>query len=252
MSPKEQVWPPARPEDGCALVTGASGAIGAATARALAAQGWPVAVHYGGRRERAQVVLDAIEAAGGTGALVGADLADPAAAQALLDEATEALGPVRVLVNNAGITRDNLALQISDEDWQDVIDVDLSAAFRLLRAALKPMVRARWGRIVNVSSLNALRNSPGQANYAAAKAGLLGMTRSVAAEVARRNITVNAVAPGYIESEMTEGLDEIKQFIPMRRSGQPEEVAAAIAFLASPVASYITGSTLKIDGGLGG
>jgi len=252
MSPGERTWPPARPEDGCALVTGASGAIGAATARALAAQGWPVAVHYGGNRDRAAAVLEAIEAAGGTGALVGADLGDPAAPQRLLDDATAALGPVRVLVNNAGITRDNLALQISDEDWQQVIDVDLGAAFRLLRAALKPMIRARWGRIVNVSSINALRNSPGQANYAAAKAGMLGMTRSVAAEVARRNVTVNAVAPGFIESEMTAEIGDMAQFIPMRRSGQPEEVAAAIAFLASPEASYVTGSTLTIDGGLGG
>lgn len=252
MSAKETTWPPARPEDGCALVTGGSGAIGAATVRALAADGWPVVVHYGRGAERAEAVVAAVRDAGGTAQAVAADLADPDAPAKLLADATEALGPVRVLVNNAGITRDNLAMQLTDEDWQSVVDVDLTAAFRLIRPALKTMIRGRWGRIVNVSSVIALRNNPGQANYAAAKAGLLGLTRSVAAEVARRGVTVNAVAPGFVESEMTEGLlDDLIAHIPARRAGQPEEVAAAIRFLASPEASYVTGSTLVVDGGLG-
>lgn len=252
MSAKETTWPPPRPEDGCALVTGGSGAIGAATVRALAADGWPVVVHYGRGAERAEAVVAAVRDAGGTAQAVAADLADPDAPAKLLADATEALGPVRVLVNNAGITRDNLAMQLTDEDWQSVVDVDLTAAFRLIRPALKTMIRGRWGRIVNVSSVIALRNNPGQANYAAAKAGLLGLTRSVAAEVARRGVTVNAVAPGFVESEMTEGLlDDLIAHIPARRAGQPEEVAAAIRFLASPEASYVTGSTLVVDGGLG-
>lgn len=252
MSAKETTWPPARPEDGCALVTGGSGAIGAATVRALAADGWPVVVHYGRGAERAEAVVAAVRDAGGTAQAIAADLADPDAPAKLLADATEALGPVRVLVNNAGITRDNLAMQLTDEDWQSVVDVDLTAAFRLIRPALKTMIRGRWGRIVNVSSVIALRNNPGQANYAAAKAGLLGLTRSVAAEVARRGVTVNAVAPGFVESEMTEGLlDDLIAHIPARRAGQPEEVAAAIRFLASPEASYVTGSTLVVDGGLG-
>ncbi|MGX6446967.1 3-oxoacyl-ACP reductase FabG [Patulibacter sp. S7RM1-6] len=252
MSAKETTWPPARPEDGCALVTGGSGAIGAATVRALAADGWPVVVHYGRGAERAEAVVTAVREAGGTAQAVAADLADPEAPAKLLADATEALGPVRVLVNNAGITRDNLAMQLTDEDWQSVVDVDLTAAFRLIRPALKTMIRGRWGRIVNVSSVIALRNNPGQANYAAAKAGLLGLTRSVAAEVARRGVTVNAVAPGFVESEMTEGLlDDLIAHIPARRAGRPEEIAAAIRFLASPEASYVTGSTLVVDGGLG-
>lgn len=245
-------WPPAKPEDGCALVTGGSGAIGAATVKALAADGWPVVVHYGRNAEAAAKVVAEVEAAGGTAVAISADLADREAPAALLAAAVEALGPVRVLVNNAGITADNLAMQLSDDEWERVIDVDLNAAFRLIRPALSPMIRGRFGRIINVSSVIALKNNPGQANYAAAKAGLLGLTRSVAAEVARRGVTVNAVAPGFIESEMTEGLlEDLVGHIPVRRAGQPEEVAAAIRFLASPEASYVTGSTLVVDGGLG-
>jgi 3-oxoacyl-[acyl-carrier protein] reductase len=252
MSAETQDWPPKRPEDGCALVTGGSGAIGAATVRQLAADGWPVVVHYGRGAERAEAVVAQVREAGGTAEAIAADLADPDAPARLLSDAVEALGPVRVLVNNAGITRDNLAMQLTDDDWQSVIDVDLTAAFRLIRPALKTMIRARWGRIVNVSSVIALKTNPGQANYAAAKAGLLGLTRSVAAEVARRNVTVNAVAPGFIESEMTAGLlEDLVGHIPARRAGRPEEVAATIRFLASPEAAYVTGSTLVVDGGLG-
>jgi len=237
--------------EGCAIVTGGSRGIGAATARALAADGWPVAIVYRADADAAQATCDAIAAAGGRAWPIQADVSDATAADAIFEAAEAELGPALVLVNNAGVRADGLAPQLSDDDWATVIDTNLTAAFRLTRRALKPMLRARFGRIVNVASIVGLQANPGQSNYAAAKAGLVGMTKTVAAEVARRNITVNAVAPGFIATDMTEGLLEaMAERIPVRRAGTPEEVAACIRFLVSDEASYVTGATLVVDGGL--
>jgi 3-oxoacyl-[acyl-carrier protein] reductase len=245
---------------GCALVTGASRGIGAATARALAADGWSVGVNYRSDRDGAEAVAASIEDAGGTAQVFSADVADGAAADEMLARLTDDLGPVLVLVNNAGMTADNLSMRLSDEEWSRVLDVNLTGAFRLTRAALGPMMRQRFGRVINVSSVVGLRANPGQANYAASKAGLIAFTRTVAAEVARRGVTVNAVAPGLIETELTRdftgnGSDSntsraLLDAIPARRTGTPEEVAAAIRFLASDEAAYVTGAVLPIDGGM--
>jgi 3-oxoacyl-[acyl-carrier protein] reductase len=237
--------------EGCALVTGASRGIGAAVARGLAADGWPVAVNFRSRAEDADRVVAEIGDAGGRAFAVQADVVDPGAIEAMFAAAEERHRRVLVLVNNAGVARDNLSPAMTDEEWDDVIATDLSAAFRTTRRAVRGMMRARFGRIVNVASVVALRANPGQANYAAAKAGLVAMTRTVAAEIARRGVTVNAVAPGLIETEMTAGLDsELFQHIPARRAGRPDEVAAAVRFLASEAAGYVTGATLSVDGGL--
>ena len=243
---------------GCALVTGASRGIGAATARALANDGWAVAVNYSRDRDGAEAVSGTIEDAGGVAAPLGADIAEPEAPERILAEARERLGPVLVLVNNAGITADNLSMRLSDEDWSRVLDVNLTAAFRLTRAAIAPMLRQRFGRVINVSSVVGLRANPGQANYAASKAGLLALTRTVAAEVARRRVTVNAVAPGLIETELTSELgpdgngsaEGLLASIPARRPGTPEEVASCIRFLASDEAAYVNGAVLPVDGGM--
>jgi 3-oxoacyl-[acyl-carrier protein] reductase len=245
---------------GCALVTGASRGIGAATARALAAEGWAVGINYNRDRDGAESVAASIEDAGGRALALGADVADGDAAEKMLDRATDDLGPVLVLVNNAGMTADNLSMRLSDEEWSRVLDVNLTGAFRLTRAALGPMMRQRFGRVINVSSVVALRANPGQANYAASKAGLIAFTRTVAAEVARRGVTVNAVAPGLIETELTRdftgngadqnGSSALLDAIPARRTGSPEEVAACIRFLASDEAGYVTGTVLPIDGGM--
>jgi 3-oxoacyl-[acyl-carrier protein] reductase len=242
----------ARPvREGCALVTGGSRGIGAAIAAALAADGWPVAVNYRTGADEARAVVAAVEAAGGSAVALAGDVADPAAADALVAGAEDALGPLAVLVNNAGIRHDGLAIQLEDDDWDSVLETNLSAAFRLTRRAVRGMVRRRHGRIVNVSSVIGLRANPGQANYAAAKAGLIAMTKTVAVEVARRGVTVNCVAPGLIETAMTEGLSgDLLAAVPARRAGTPEDVAAAVRFLASDEAAYITGSTLVVDGGL--
>jgi 3-oxoacyl-[acyl-carrier protein] reductase len=234
-----------------ALVTGASGALGSGIARALHGAGAKVLL-AGTRRE----ALDALQAElGGRAHVAVADLADPLSGDALVKAAESAMGQLDILVNNAGLTRDGLALRMKDEDWQAVIDVDLTAAFRLARAALRGMMRRRWGRIVSISSVVGAIGNPGQANYAAAKAGLLGMTKALAAEVASRGITVNAIAPGFIESPMTAALspeqrERLAQQIPMGRVGQPEEVAACALFLASDEARYVTGHTLHVNGGL--
>ncbi|MFN8216070.1 MAG: 3-oxoacyl-ACP reductase FabG [Solirubrobacterales bacterium] len=239
-----------RPE-GWALVTGSSRGIGAAAALALARDGWPVRVNYRADEEGARQVAERIEAEGGRASVRQGDVADPAQTEALLEP--DEGGPVLVLVNNAGLRLDNLSPQISDEDWQRVIDVNLTATFRATRRALGPMMRARFGRIVNVASIVGLRANPGQANYAASKAGVIGFTKTVAQEVARRGVTVNAVAPGFIETALTEEIldsSELVKAIPARRVGTPEDVAACIRFLASEEASYVTGTTLTVDGGL--
>ena len=234
---------------GCALVTGASRGIGAATARALAIAGWRVAVNYRSDRDAAEEVVAGLAK---PGVVVQGDVGDPAAVDGIFSAAEAALGgPVLVLVNNAGVTADNLSPALSDDDWDRVVNTNLSGAFRLTRRALRPMLRARFGRIVNVASVVGLKANPGQANYAAAKAGLVGMTRTVAAEVARRGVTVNAVAPGFIATEMTADLSNgFLDHIPARRAGTPEEVAACIRFLVSEEAAYVTGTTLTVDGGL--
>jgi 3-oxoacyl-[acyl-carrier protein] reductase len=235
---------------GCALVTGSSRGIGAATALALAREGWSVRVNYRADEEGAREVVARIESEGGRAHLVQADIADAAETAALLEPGED--GPVLVLVNNAGLRLDGLSPQLEDEQWQRVIDVNLTATFRATRQALGPMLRARFGRIVNVASIVGFRANPGQANYAASKAGTIGFTKTVAVEVARRGVTVNAVAPGLIETALTEEIigGDIEKAIPARRVGSPEEVAACIRFLASEQASYVTGTTLTVDGGL--
>jgi 3-oxoacyl-[acyl-carrier protein] reductase len=237
---------------GCALVTGASRGIGAAIARGLAADGWPVGVNYRSGREQADRVVGEIESAGGRALAIAADVVDPEAPDEVFSTLEEHFGvPVLALVNNAGIARDDLTPTLGDEDWETVIDTDLTAAFRFTRRALRPMMRARHGRIVNVSSVVGLRANPGQANYAAAKAGLIALTRTAAVEVARRGITINAVAPGWIETDMTaEVARDLLDAVPARRAGTPEEVAACVRFLVSEAAGYVTGAVLSVDGGL--
>jgi 3-oxoacyl-[acyl-carrier protein] reductase len=236
---------------GCALITGGSRGIGAAVARALAEDGWPVAINYRSDSEGAEAVAKEITDTGGTATLVAGDVRDGAALDDVFTALEEEYGPVLVLVNNAGIRDDGLSPQLGDDAWERVVDTNLSAAFRTTRRALGPMLRARFGRIVNVASIVGPRANAGQANYAASKAGLIGMTRTVAVEVARRNVTVNAVAPGLVETKFTEDLNgDALGEIPARRAGTPEEVAACIRFLASPEASYVTGTTLTVDGGL--
>jgi 3-oxoacyl-[acyl-carrier protein] reductase len=234
-----------------ALVTGASGGIGAAIARTLHAQG--AAVVLSGTRRGA---LDALAGQLGVRAFVcTADLSDVTAADALVEAAQQAAGPLDVLVNNAGVTRDMLALRMSEEDWQVVLEVDLSAPFRLVRAALRGMLRRRAGRIIGISSIVGATGNAGQANYAAAKAGLIGMTKALAQEVASRGVTVNAVAPGFIATAMTARLSEqqrakLGDAIPLGRLGRPEDVAAAVAYLASEEAGWVTGTTLHVNGGM--
>ena len=240
-----------RPE-GAALVTGGSRGIGAAISKALARDGWPVGVNYRSDAASAEAVVKEITDAGGRALAVQADISEPDAADKLFKQVEDELGPVLVLVNNAGVRADGLSPQIDNDDWDRVIDTNLSAAFRLTRRALRPMIRNRFGRVVNIASIvGAERANPGQANYAASKAGLVAMTKTVAAEVARRNVTVNAVAPGLIETDMTEGLGEgLLQMVPARRAGTPEEVAACVRFLTSGDAAYVTGVCLTVDGGL--
>jgi 3-oxoacyl-[acyl-carrier protein] reductase len=241
-----------RPENAVALVTGASRGIGAAIARALADDGWHVGVNYRSDEAGAKATVKAIEDAGGRAHALQADVSN-GDGKALIKQLEDELGgPVIALVNNAGVARDGLAVQLSDEDWDTVIATNLSPAFRLTRDALRGMIKARYGRVINIASVVGLKANVGQSNYAAAKAGLIGMTKTIAAEVARRGVTVNAVAPGFIATDMTAELpaDEIAKAIPARRLGAPEDVAAAVRYLASDDAGYVTGTTLYVDGGI--
>ncbi|PID35821.1 MAG: 3-oxoacyl-[acyl-carrier-protein] reductase [Rhodobacterales bacterium] len=234
-----------------ALVTGASGGIGGAIARALHGAGAKVGLS-GTRTEP----LEALAGELGEGAFVlPCNLSDPEAVDALPKQAVAALGGLDILVNNAGITRDQIFMRMSDADWQAVLDVNLTATMRLCRGVMRPMMKARWGRIVNITSVVGHTGNPGQANYAASKAGVEGMTKSIAYEVASRGITANCIAPGFIATAMTEKLtdeqkDKINVQIPTARMGQPEEIAAAVRYLASPEAGYVTGTTLHVNGGM--
>jgi len=232
-----------------ALVTGASGGIGGAIVRALAAQG--AIVGLSGTRKEALEALSADVA----GRVLPCNLGDVTAVEQLIKDAEAALGSVDILVNNAGLTRDGLVLRMKDEDWQTVIDVNLGAAFRLSRAVLRGMMKRRFGRIINISSIVGVTGNPGQVNYAASKAGMIGMSKALAQEVASRGITVNSIAPGFITSAMTDDLTEDQKAkllagIPQGRMGEPGEVAAAVVYLASDEAAYVTGQTLHINGGM--
>jgi 3-oxoacyl-[acyl-carrier protein] reductase len=235
----------------CALVTGASGGIGGGIARALHAQGATVALTGRNAESLENLAGDLGERAH----VVVADLSDTASIDALIKGATEKLDGIDILVNNAGLTRDGLMLRMKDEDWDEVLDVNLTAGFKLARAALRTMMKARWGRIINVTSVVGQTGNPGQVNYVASKAGMTGFTKAMAAEVASRNITVNCVAPGFISTTMTDLLTEDQKAqtldkIPVSRFGNPVDVASAVVYLASDEAAYVTGQTLHVNGGM--
>ena len=238
-----------------ALVTGASRGIGRAVALRLATEGWPVVINYLSNHEAAQTVADEITAQGGTAELLPFDTSDPKAIEAALDQWEESHPDdyIAVLVNNAGIRRDNVMFMMSDDEWHQVLNTTLNGYFYVTRRLLKHMMpRKRGGRIINMASLSGVKGLPGQTNYSAAKAALIGATKALAQEVAARSITVNAIAPGFIETDMTKDLaqDELKKLIPTGRFGKPEEVAALACFLASDQAAYITGEVININGGL--
>lgn len=236
-----------------ALVTGGSRGIGRQIARKLAESGLKVAVNYRGNQEAAEETASLIKEAGGESLLVPGNVADIAEARSLVDTVLEHWGRIDVLVNNAGITRDTLLLRMKDEDWTDVIQTDLTGVFACTRAAVKPMMKQRFGRIINIASIAGILGNAGQANYAAAKAGVIGFTRSVAREMASRNITANVVAPGLVDTDLTEHMSKdayeaLMKQVPLGRAGRPEEVADAVWYLIQ--ADYVTGQTLVIDGGL--
>jgi 3-oxoacyl-[acyl-carrier protein] reductase len=238
-----------------ALVTGASRGIGRATALALAKAGAKVVVNFAGNRVAAEEVASLIEAAGGEVLLVQADVGDPAAVDAMVKTVMARFGRIDILVNNAGITRDNLIVRMKEEEWDAVIHTNLKGIFNCTKAVSRLMMKQKYGRIVNMTSVVGVMGNAGQSNYAAAKAGVIGFTKSMAKELASRNITVNAVAPGYISTDMTANLPEqaktdLRAQIPLQRLGNPEDVAAAVLFLVSPGADYITGQTLHVDGGM--
>ena len=238
-----------------ALVTGGSRGIGAAIARRLGASGHTVVVNYASRSDAADEVVEEIVSAGGSAISHGADVADPQAVAEMFELAAESVGPVSVLVNNAGITRDNLLLRMTVEEFDEVLSVNLRSAFLCTKAAVRGMMRARWGRIISIASVSGITGNPGQANYAASKAGVIGFSKSVAKEYGGRGITANVVAPGFIDTDMTAALDEsvrdtAMESITVGRFGKANEVAAAVDFLASEDAGYITGQVLSVDGGI--
>ncbi len=237
-----------------ALVTGASRGLGNAVAVKLALQGWPVIINYQSNIEAAQQTLDKITELGGTAELLQFDVSNPVAIDEVLAAWQDAHPDdyIAVLVNNAGIRRDNLLVFMQDDEWHSVIDTTLNGFFHITRRVIKNMVSKRWGRVLNMASLSGIKGMPGQTNYSAAKAALIGATKALAQEVAGRKITVNAIAPGFIESDMTKDLnqDELKKLVPVGRFGKAEEVAALVAFLVSDEAAYITGEAISINGGL--
>jgi 3-oxoacyl-[acyl-carrier protein] reductase len=241
-------------KDQTAIVTGASQGIGRAIAVTLARSGAKIACIARNADKLAETAA-AIEAAGGTAAVYSCDVTSGDSIQKVVDEVAEKWGRIHILVNNAGITRDTLIPRMSDDDWDSVINTNLRGTFLFTRAVTRPMMQARYGRIINISSVSGIMGNPGQANYAASKAGVIGMTRVVAKELASRKITVNAVAPGFIETEMTAALgpvvlEEVKKRVPAKRLGHVDDIAGAVLFLASGAASYITGQVITVDGGL--